>query len=105
MAEQQREPSLTRLQDDDDDVVMVNPVRSSPGKRKGEDNQSNPRPAKRPTFWVAVPPRRKRALSASVKREQSSPEAAIEVEDATVVPKQEPDQELANALAVIRNVS
>jgi len=83
---------------------MVDSVRRSPGKRKGEGDQPNPRPAKRPTCWVAVPPRRKRALSVSVKQEQSSPEAA-EVEDATVVPKQEPDQEASNALSIIRNVS
>ena len=103
----QREPSLNHPQNDGDDVVMVDSIRQSPGKRKRESDQSDPRPEKRQTFWVEVPPRRKKVLSVSVKREQSSPEVVIEAEDATstLTPKQEPDQELANTLALIKNVS
>ena len=101
-AQPQREPSPTNPpNDDDDDVIMVDFVQQSPVKRKDEGDQPSPRPAKRRSFWVEVPPRRK----ASVKRESSSPEVTTSAEGAVPVPKEEPDQEFSNALAVIRNVS
>ena len=81
---------------------MVDLARQSLGKRKGEGDEPSPRPAKQQTFWVQVPPRRK---VLSVKREASSPEVATEAEGATLALKQDSDQELANALAVTRNVS
>ena len=104
-AQPQREPSPAHLQDDDDDVIVVDWVRQSPGKRKGGSDQSSPRPKKRQTFWVEVPPRPKRAPSVSVKRESSSPEVGpIEAEGAGLAVKQEPDQEASTALSAIRNV-
>jgi len=100
----QREPSLAHPQSDDDDVIMVDSVQQTRGKRKNDGDQPNPRPAKRQSFWVEVPPRHK-TLSVSVKVEPSNPEVTIEAEGTTPTPKQEPDQELTDALAVIRNVS
>ena len=104
-AQPEPEPSLNHPQNDDDDVIIVDSVQRSPGKRKGEGDQSNPRPTKRQIFWVEVPPRRKRVPSVSVKWEPSSPEVAVKPEGAASTVKQEPNQEVSNALSVIRNVS
>ena len=93
------------LQGSDDDVVVVDSIRRSSRKRKSESVQSSPRPRKRQTVWVEVPPRRIRALSLAVKREPLSPEAAIEGESSTLTLKQEPDREASNALSALRNVS
>jgi len=98
-------PNPTNRRDADDDVILVDPVRLSPSKRKGESDQPSPQPTKRQSFWVEVPPRRGRVLSGSGNREPSSPEIAIKVEGATLTVKREPDQEASSALSVIRNVS
>ena len=102
-----RNPSPTYLQDDeddDDDVIIVDSVRQSPGKRKGGSGQPSPRPKKRQTFWVEVPPRPKRVPSVPAKREPPSPKVVMNGEGASLVVKQEPDQEASNALSIIRNV-
>ena len=67
------------------------------GKRKGGTDQSNPRPKKRQVFWVEVPPMRR--------PKPPSTNRIIRVEAAVPVIRQESDQEMANALAAIRNVS
>ena len=95
-------PTPANRQDSDDDDIGGDSARYSPRKRRSERDQSNPRPEKRRNFWVEVPPRRKRALSLSVKRE---PEAAVGVESTAIVVKRELDQEEFNALSIIRNVS
>jgi len=84
---------------------MVDPPQQLPDKRKRE-NQPSPRPTKRQTFWVEIPsrPKRKGILSTPVKHEPSTPEDAIVLDTVPRV-KEEPDQEMVNALAVIRNVS
>ena len=99
----QQEPSPAHPQDDDDDMIMVDSVPQSPGKRKGEGDGSSPRPAKRQSFWVQVPPRPKRTLPDSVKSELQSPDDTIQAPAPAV--KEDPDQEMSAALAVIRNVS
>jgi len=100
----QREPSSTYP--DDDDVIIVDPPQQSPGKRKAGRDQPSPPPTKRQSFWVEVPPhpKRKGVPSAPVKQEPSTPE---DVAGLATIPgvKEEPDQEMANALAVIRKVS
>ena len=99
----QQEPS--QIHPDEDDVIMVDPPQQSPDKRKAGRDQPSPRPTKRQTFWVEVPPHPKRKMvpSAPVKQEPSTPEDTIMPATASGV-KEEPDQEMANALAVIRNV-
>lgn len=99
----QREPSLTQPQGDGD-VIMVDSARQPLGKRKGEGDRPSPRPTKRKTFWVEVPPRQN-VLSISVKREPSSFRVVAEAGGTTLALKQEPNQEASNALSVIRNVS
>lgn len=91
----------------DDEVIVMDSVRRSPGKRQGEDDQANPRPTKRQTVWVEVPPRRKKALSVSVKQEPSSPEVVVKIEGVTPTVKRERNdhREASSALSVIRNVS
>ena len=101
----QRKPSPISVQDDDDDVIIADPLRHSPGKRKGGSDQPSPWPKKRQMFWVEVPPRSKRVPSISVKLEPLSPDDTIQVIATTPAVKEEPDQEIANALAVITNVS
>jgi len=106
----QQEPSPPHSQngddDDDDDVIIVDPPQQPSGKRKVGDDQPSPRPPKRQPFWVEVPPRskRKRVSSAPVKTEESTPEVAIQVTLTAPAVKEEPDQEVANALAAVRNV-
>jgi len=91
-------------QGSDDGVIIVYSARKSLSKRKGENDQLSRRPSKRQKFWVEVP-RRKRALSVSVKQELSGVEVTAKAEGAAPVVKQEPDQEAHNALSIIRNVS
>lgn len=100
-----RASSSTHPPGGSDDATIVDWVRQPPNKRKGKDDQPNPRPAKRQTFWVEVPPRPKRVSSVSVKREPSSPDVAIETEGATLAVKRELDQEASNALSVIRSAN
>lgn len=104
----QQEPSPPHSQndDDDDDVIIVDPPQQQSGKRKFGDDQPSPRPPKRQPFWVEVPPRskKKRVSSVLVKTEESTPEVAIQVTLTAPAVKEEPDQEVANALAVVRNV-
>lgn len=103
----QQEPSPPHSQndDDDDDVIIVDPPQQQSGKRKFGDDQPSPRPPKRQPFWVEVPPRsKKRVSSAPVKTEESTPEVAIQVTLTAPAVKEESDQEVANALAVVRNV-
>jgi hypothetical protein len=101
----QRERSQVLLQDDDeDDAIIVDPVQHSANKRKGRSGQSSPRPAKRQTVWVEVPPRPKRVPSASVKLERPTQDDIHSIATAPIV-KEEPDEEFASALATIRNVS
>ena len=99
-----RKPSPAHSQDDDD-VIIVDFVQRSPGKRKGGSDQSSSRPTKRQMCWVEIPPRPKRAPPASVKLEPLSPDDATQVIVPTPVVKGEPDEEISSALAVIRNVS
>ena len=97
--------SIAQPQNDDDDVIIVDPPRCSPGKRKVEEGQQNPRPRKRQIFWVEVPPHPKRKpLPASVKVEESTPEVTMQATGTIPVVKEEPDQEMNDALAVLRNV-
>jgi len=100
----QREPSPTYP--DDDDVIIVDPPRQSPSKRKAGRDQPSPRPTKRQSFWVEVPPypKRKGVPAAPAKQELSTPEDVAVPATAPGV-KEEPDQEMTNALAVIRKVS
>ena len=103
----QHEPgSLHSQNDDDDDVVIVDSPQQSPGKRKVGDDQSSPRPQKRQTFWVEISPRskRKKVLSALVKAEESTPEVVMQVTATIPAIEEEPDQETADALTVMRNV-
>jgi hypothetical protein len=85
---------------------MVDSPRQSPGKRKDGSSQPSP-PKKRQTFWVEVPPRPKRRKipSAPVKLEPSSPDNTIQAIATTPAVKEEPDHEMTNALAVIKNVN
>jgi len=103
----QQQPSPPRSQSDDDDVIIVDLPQQPLGKRKVGDGQPNPRPPKRQSFWVEVPhrPKKKKVLSAPMKGEESTPEVAIQVADTVPAVKEEFDQEMANALAVIRSVS
>ena len=89
-------------------IVVDSPQRQS-GKHKVGHDQPSLRPPKRQAFWVEVPPRpkkKKRVSSVPVKAEELAPEGAIRVTVSTTpVVKKEPDQEMADALAVISNVS
>ena len=103
-----REPSPTYSgNDSDDSIIMVDSLRRSPAKNEGGSNQTNTRPEKRQICWVEIPPRpkRKRVSSELVKSEPLSPDSTIQVIAAAPAVKEEPDQEMANTLAVIRNVS
>lgn len=95
-------------QSDDDDVIIVGPPRHSLGKRKVGDGQQNPRPPKRQTFWVEVPPHPKRLKTklTSVKVEESTPGPSTwQVTGTIPVVKEEPDLEMGGVLAVIGNAS
>ena len=103
----QREPGPTHPQNDDDDVIIVDSPHQSLGKRKGGGDQPSLRPTKRKTFWVEVPPLPKwrRVLSTLVvPGSESNPNGTSQVIATAPTVKEEPDQEIANALAVVRNV-
>ena len=103
----QQELGPARL--DEDDVIMVDPPQQSLGKRKWEDSgdQPSPRPTKRQTLSVDVPPHLEDdwILSALGEHEPSTPEDIIMASTPDSGVEEEPDQEVVNALAVIRNVS
>ena len=81
-------------------MITVGPSQQSQAKRKGGIYQPNPRPSKKLQMcWVEIPPRKKHPAPA-----RSKPPSTDEATTAPVV-KDEPDQEMINALAVIGNVS
>jgi len=81
-------------------VIMLD----SPPHEVGS-NWQRTKPPKHQSFWVEVPPhpKRKKVLSVPVNVEEPTPEGIVQ---ATVpIIKEEPDQEMVSALAVISNVS
>lgn len=83
--------------------MIMDWARRSPNKRKSEGDQPSPRAVKRQSFWVEIPPRPKKVAPVSVKSEPPAPDDIQPITTAPVV-KEEPDEELANALAAIRDV-
>lgn len=98
--------STAQPQSDDDDVIIVDPPRPSPGKRKIGENQQNPRPPKRQMFWVEVPPHPKRKPKVTSARvEESASGSSMQATGTAPLVKEDPDQEMKEMLAAIKNAS
>src|ERR1700753_2759204 len=103
-----QESSPAHSQDDSDDVIIVDLLQKSQGKRKGGMDQPSTQPRKKQAFWVEVPslPKR-RGKPVPIKLEDTDSESDDDPQVAATASavKDEPDLEIVTALAVIRSVS